>query len=64
MWLARTDPVDGAPGVVGTDCPMALVTAQDRVFLIRLYRIDDPDWFEEILATVKLDPEAALDAAP
>jgi hypothetical protein len=56
--------VDGAPGVVGTECPMALVTAGDRVFLIWLYRIDDPEWFQEILATIKLDPEAALDAAP
>ena len=56
--------VDGAEGVVGSDCPMALVAAADRVFLIWLYRIDNPDWFQEILATVKLNPEAALDAAP
>jgi hypothetical protein len=55
--------VDGAAGVVGPDCPMALVTAGDRVFLIWLYRIEDPDWFEEILATVKLDPDAAVDSA-
>ena len=38
--------VDGAPGVVGPDCPMALVAKGDRVFLIWLYRIDDPDWFQ------------------
>ena len=56
--------VDGAPGIVGTECPMALVSAGDRVFLIWLYRIDDRDWFQEILATVKLNPAAALDAAP
>ena len=56
--------VDGAPGVVGTNCPMALVAAGDRGYLIWLYRIDDPDWFQEILATVKLNPGAALDAAP
>ena len=56
--------VDGAPGIMGSDCPMALVAKGDRVFLIWLYRIDDPDWFEEILATVKLNPETALDAAP
>ena len=43
---------------------MALVTAGDRVFLIWLYRIDDPEWFQEILATVQLNPETALDAAP
>ena len=56
--------VDGAQGVVGSECPMALVTAEDRVFLIWLYRIDDPEWFKQILATVQLDPAAALDAAP
>ena len=56
--------VDGAQGVVGSECPMALVTAEDRVFLIWLYRIDDPEWFKQILATVKLDPAGALDAAP
>jgi hypothetical protein len=56
--------VDGAPGIVGTECPMALVTAGDRVFLIWLYRIDDPEWFQEILATVQLNPETALDTAP
>ena len=75
MWLPTTgaftecgpaEPVvvDGASGVVGPDCPMALVSAGDRVFLIWLYRIDDPDWFREILATVQLNPETALDAAP
>ncbi len=56
--------VDGAQGVVGSDCTMALVSAEDRVFLIWLYRIDDPEWFEQILATVQLNPEAALDTAP
>ena len=56
--------VDGAPGIMGSDCPMALVAKGDRVFLIWLYRIDDPEWFQEILATVQLNPEAALDTAP
>ena len=56
--------VDDAQGVVGPECPMALVAAEDRGYLIWLYRIDDPDWFKQILATVKLDPETALDAAP
>ena len=56
--------VDGAPGILGAECPMALVSAGDRVFLIWLYRINDPDWFQEILATVQLNPETALDAAP
>jgi len=56
--------VDGAQGVMGPDCPMALVAAADRGYLIWLYRIDDPYWFQEILATVQLNPEIALDAAP
>ena len=56
--------VDGAQGVVGPECPMALVAMEDRGYLIWLYRIDDPEWFDQILATVKLDPETALDSAP
>ena len=56
--------VDGAPGIMGSECPMALVAKGDRVFLIWLYRIDDPEWFQEILATVQLNPEAAVDVAP
>ena len=74
-WVADYEPftecgpaepvvVDGAHGVVGHNCQMALVSEGDRVFLIWLYRIDDPNWFQEILATVKLDPKAAVDAAP
>ena len=27
-------------------------------------RVDDPDWLSEILATVQLHPEDALDAVP
>jgi len=56
--------IDGAHGVLGPNCPMALAAVQDRGYLIWLYRIDDPDWFREILATAQLDPGAALDAAP
>jgi hypothetical protein len=56
--------VDGAQGVVGSGCSLALVAADDRGYLIWLYRIDDHDWSQEILATVQLNPETALDAAP
>jgi hypothetical protein len=63
-----TEPVtvDGASGVLA-DCqegPHALVSIEGRGYLIWLYRVDDLDWFREILATVQLHPEDALDAAP
>jgi hypothetical protein len=63
-----TEPVtvDGATGVL-SDCsegPHALVSVEGRGYLIWLYRADDLDWFREILATVQLHPEDALDAAP
>ena len=64
-----TEPVtvDGASGVLAacTDEGLhALVSVEGRGYLIWLYRVDDPDWFSEILATVQLHPEDALDAAP
>ena len=49
------------------DCgegPRALVTTGNRGYFIWLYRVDDIDWFREILATVQLHPEDALDALP
>jgi hypothetical protein len=63
-----TEPVtvDGATGVLAVceDGQHAFVSAADRGYLIWLYRVDDPDWFQEILGTVQLHPEDALDAAP
>jgi hypothetical protein len=63
-----TEPVtvDGASGVL-SDCaegPHALVSVEGRGYVIWLYRMDDTAWFQEILATVQLHPEDALDAAP
>jgi predicted small integral membrane protein len=60
-----TEPVtvDGASGVIGVNCFLALVVVEDRGYLIWLYRVDDIDWFREILATVRLHPEGAQ-AAP
>jgi hypothetical protein len=66
-----TEPVtiDGAPGTTG--CQSAIVTAAGRGYLILLYTsgdepwLDDTydeDWFKEVLATVQLDPESAVDA--
>jgi hypothetical protein len=49
------------------DCelgPQALVSVGGRGYLIWLYRIDDLDWFKEILATVQLHPEDAVTVSP
>lgn len=54
--------VDGAPGITGTSCPLALVEADGRGYLIWLYGIPDMEWFRQILATVQLHPDAAIDA--
>lgn len=63
----RTEPVtvDGASGVIAIHCPddgvmTAVVTAQDRGYLVILYGVGDLARFREILATVRLDPKAAI----
>jgi hypothetical protein len=66
--------VDGATGLIGAaDCNMAAVTTDGRGYIIWLYASDDPAWlsttydrawFEEVLATVQLQPEDAVDVAP
>jgi hypothetical protein len=66
--------IDGVPGVIGVgDCNVALVSTDGRGYKVALYTSDDEgwlgsvydrDWFEKILATVKLDPGSAVDAAP
>jgi hypothetical protein len=68
--------VDGAAGMIAaTGChELAAVTTAGRAYEIGLYhgssgeRRPDPTysraWFEEVLATVQLHPEDALDAAP
>lgn len=67
---AETEPItiDGAPGMIATLCPHGILTAlawvENRGYLIILFRIDDVDWFKEVLATVDLRPEDAVDAAP
>jgi hypothetical protein len=37
----------------------AVVVSEGRAFVVWLYRIDDMAYFEQILATVQLDPTAA-----
>ena len=66
--------VDGATGLIGAnDCNMVAVTTAGRGYSITLYASqDDPSavapydraWFEEVLATVQLQPEDAVDVAP
>jgi hypothetical protein len=66
--------VDGAPGVIGAnDCNVVWVTTAGRGYTIELFRSnDDPAavapydraWFEEVLATIQLQPGDAVDAAP
>ena len=70
---AATEPiaVDGASGLIGSDgCDIAVVTTAGRGYWIQLYTSDDDPaavasydkaWFEEVLATVQLSPEDAVD---
>jgi hypothetical protein len=51
--------VGGAPGLRGVDCHIAMVSVQDRGYLIWLYRIADEAYFNELLATVQLNPDEA-----
>jgi len=66
--------VDGVTGRIGTnDCDIAAVTTAGHGYVIQLTKSnDDPPavaaydraWFEDVLATVKLHPEDAVDAKP
>ena len=63
--------VDGATGLIGADdCNVAVVTIAGRGYWIQLYTSgDDPlavapydrAWFDEVLATVQMHPEDAVD---
>ena len=72
---SATEPiaVDGATGLISPDCNIVWVTTAGRGYRIRLFTSnDDPlavapydrAWFEEVLATVQLQPEDAVDAPP
>ena len=67
-----TEPIDigGAQGLIADACDVALVTTEGRGYWIQLYTSgDDPiavapydrAWFEELLVTVQLHPEDAID---
>jgi len=60
--------VDGAEGVIGTDCNLALISTDDRGYLIWLYvsgddpevfHVHDRSWFDQMLGTVQLSPQDA-----
>jgi len=63
--------VDGGMGLIGADgCNVAVVTTAGRGYWIQLHASDDNPsavapydraWFEEVLATVQLHPEDAVD---
>ena len=66
--------VDGATGLIGAGgCNAAAVTTDGRGYVIVLYTSGDEAWlsttfdrawFEEVLATVQLSPEDAVDTVP
>jgi hypothetical protein len=66
--------VDGATGLIGAgECTRATLTTAGRGYFFWLYTggdepllatIYDRAWFEEVLATVQLQSEAAVDGAP
>ena len=70
LCTPQTEPltVDEASGILVSFCPggllYALVTTEDRGYLVVLYGVGDRPWFDEILATVQLSPTDAIDVAP
>jgi hypothetical protein len=69
---AETEPVtvDDASGLTGVDnCTVVVVSTANRGYWIQLYtgreapRAYDQTWFDEVLGTVQLHPEDAVDAA-
>ena len=63
--------MDGASGLIGNvGCSVAVVTSAGRGYWFQLYtggddpfpsNVYDQAWFEDVLATVKLHPEDAVD---
>jgi hypothetical protein len=60
--------IDGASGLIVTHCDgtlTALVAVADRGYLVVLFGFDESEaWFQEILASMRLDPEGAIDGSP
>lgn len=70
-----TEPVtiDGASGLVGTECDIAAVSADGTGYLVMFYRSGDEAWlettfdrawYEQLLQTIDLQPEPAASAPP
>ena len=70
MCPAVTEPIaiGGTSGTLATICPdglfVALTSSGNRGYAFVLYRIDDIKQFKDILATVRLHPENAVDTMP
>jgi hypothetical protein len=74
MACAASEPttIGGLPGSIGLNkCNVAAVSAGGRGYLILLYTsgdeswlsdVYDADWFRQVLATVQLEPDQAVDA--
>ncbi|HEU4918922.1 MAG TPA: hypothetical protein VFT20_04235 [Candidatus Limnocylindrales bacterium] len=65
--------VDGADGVMSSECTLAVVSSEGRAYVVALNAsndfadlraFDSRAWFEEVLATVQLRPDDAVDASP
>lgn len=60
--------IDGWSSPLVIHCPEAVQSAfvwhGGRGYIIVGYRLSDVDWFREVLATVRLSPEDAIDAPP
>jgi hypothetical protein len=54
--------------MIAITCPERLLTAftwaGGRGYFIALHRVDDVEWFKDILDTVRLHPGDAVDVAP
>jgi hypothetical protein len=64
--VATLDPVmvDDAEGVLSDPCFVTLVSDGQRGYLIWVYRIDDREFVDAILSTVRLLPDEAVDTMP
>jgi hypothetical protein len=60
--------IDGTAGTLAKTCPegllFAVTTSHDRGYVFILYRIDDINQFNQILATVRLNAAGAKSAIP
>jgi hypothetical protein len=59
--------IDGVQGMVSVDCydgQAAFVATGGRGYMVWAYGVDDVGWLRDVLASVRLHPNDAIDAAP